>query len=394
MQYLKADVANTVTIGPAVAVGDGFVPVTNLVGASADEYEIIKHGATATTSISAVLSAISGADGYYSLVLSAGECDTEGRFTILINDDDLILPIKHEFMVVAANVYDSLYSVSGTDLLDVQVAGMDTDVLTAAAVDSGAIHSTAIASASIRATSFVANAIDNAAMATNAISSDTLDANCITNVQMANSSITGGVTGTLATDCLSSEQLSTNAVDEIRDAILDEATSSHVGAGTVGEVLDNLPNDGALTFLDASILGRTLASAAYFDPALDDVDVRAIQANVVTAAAINADAITAAKLAADVTTEIVAGMNDVSTADVLAQVNTALNAAMTELTGEPGATPSIREAAMLLHMAIRNRLDTFTSGTDALRIYNNAGAIIATKALSDAGGDYSEAQMT
>lgn len=119
MQYLKVDVANTVTIGPAVAVGDGFTPVTNLVGASADEYELIKHGATTTTPISAALSAITGADGYYSLVLSAGECSDEGRLTLLINDDSLILPIRHEFMVVAANVYDSLFAVAGTDLLQV-----------------------------------------------------------------------------------------------------------------------------------------------------------------------------------------------------------------------------------------------------------------------------------
>jgi len=121
MQYLKADTITEVTVGPAVAVGDGFTPVTSLVGTSADEFEIIKHGATATTTIAGTLAAITGADGYYALDLSATDTNTEGRLTLLINDDSLILPIRLEFMVVAANVFDALFAVAGTDVLDVSV---------------------------------------------------------------------------------------------------------------------------------------------------------------------------------------------------------------------------------------------------------------------------------
>ncbi len=119
MQYLKADTITEVVIGPAVAVGDGFVPVTGLVGSTADEFEIIKHGATTTTTIVGTLAAITGADGYYALDLSATDTNTEGRLTLLINDDSLILPIRHEFMVVNANVFDSLFAAAGTDLLQI-----------------------------------------------------------------------------------------------------------------------------------------------------------------------------------------------------------------------------------------------------------------------------------
>ena len=121
MLYLKADTVTEVTIGPAVDVTDGFTPVTGLVGSSADEFEIIKHGATATTTIAGTLAAITGADGYYALDLSATDTDTEGRLVLLINDDSLILPIRHEFMVVNANVFDSLFAVAGTDLLQTDV---------------------------------------------------------------------------------------------------------------------------------------------------------------------------------------------------------------------------------------------------------------------------------
>ena len=126
MLYLKADTVTEVTIGPVVAVGDGFTPVTTMTIAGADEAEIIKHGATTTTAITGTVAAITGADGYYALDLVAGDVDTEGRLVILINDDSLMLPVRHEFMVVNANVYDSLFAAATTDYLQtdlIQVNG-------------------------------------------------------------------------------------------------------------------------------------------------------------------------------------------------------------------------------------------------------------------------------
>ena len=76
-------------------------------------------------------------------------------------------------------------------------------------------------------------------------------------------------------------------------------------------------------------------------------------------------------------------------------VENALNSAIAELSqGIPSATPSLRNAVMLLYMALRNKLDVETSGTpDVLQIHNNSGTVIAKKQLTDSGGDYSEAQM-
>ena len=119
MQYLKADTVTEVLIGPVVAVGDGFTPVTSLTIAGADEAEIIKHGATTVTAITGTLAAITSADGYYALDLVTGDVDTEGRLTILINDDSLCLPIRHDFMVVSANVFDSLFAAATTDYLQI-----------------------------------------------------------------------------------------------------------------------------------------------------------------------------------------------------------------------------------------------------------------------------------
>ncbi len=61
--------------------------------------------------------------------------------------------------------------------------------------------------------------------------------------------------------------------------------------------------------------------------------------------------------------------------------------------GVPPANPTEREAIMLPYMALRNKCDTSTSGTDTFEIHNDADVRIAQKLLTDSGGDYSEAKM-
>jgi len=88
-------------------------------------------------------------------------------------------------------------------------------------------------------------------------------------------------------------------------------------------------------------------------------------------------------------------MSTAMKAEILAEVNAALDTAISELgVGVPAATPTLRTALMLLYMSTRNRSDAQTSGTDAWEIYNDAGTMIAKKLLTDAAGDYSEAKMT
>lgn len=102
-------------------------------------------------------------------------------------------------------------------------------------------------------------------------------------------------------------------------------------------------------------------------------------------------------IAADTTTDIPAlinGLDDVTTAEVLTQVNTALDTAISELgVAAPTATPTIRTGLMLLYMTLRNKTVVQTSGTDALEVYNDAGTKICAKVLTDDGSDYTEAEM-
>lgn len=89
------------------------------------------------------------------------------------------------------------------------------------------------------------------------------------------------------------------------------------------------------------------------------------------------------------------GMSTAMKAEILSEVNDALDTAISELgVAAPTATPTVRTGLMLLYMALRNQLIVQTSGTDALEIYNDADTKIAAKLLSDDGSDYTEAQMS
>jgi len=212
MQYLKADTVTEVLIGPVVAVGDGFTPVTSLTIAGADEAEIIKHGATTVTAITGTLAAITSADGYYALDLVTGDVDTEGRLTILINDDSLCLPVRHDFMVVNANVFDSLFAAATTDYLQIDaIQHIGTAYATPTTngvpeVDVTHVAGTAQTARDIGASVLVGDKTGFALSATG------LDA------------IASTATG----------------VQNITDAIWDEAKADHTGATTFGDLATDL----------------------------------------------------------------------------------------------------------------------------------------------------------
>jgi hypothetical protein len=117
MQFLKADTTVTVRIGPAVDITDGFTCLATLDISTADYAYISENGGTETSIAGNTWAAVTNVTGWYDLTLTAAQLDTEGPLTVMIYDVSLCLPIFKEFMVVNANVYDSLFAASGTDLL-------------------------------------------------------------------------------------------------------------------------------------------------------------------------------------------------------------------------------------------------------------------------------------
>lgn len=124
MQYLKQSVAVKVVLGQFVDATDGVTPETGVTLGAADQAELLKHDAGATTDIAAnTFAAITGAGGMYNLTLTGTDTDTLGMLTVVVADASVCRPVTHEFMVIPANVYDSLFGVDKLEVDAVQVAG-------------------------------------------------------------------------------------------------------------------------------------------------------------------------------------------------------------------------------------------------------------------------------
>ena len=167
----------------------------------------------------------------------------------------------------------------------------------------------------------------------------------------------------------------------IADQVWDEAIVGHAVVGSTGEALSAAGSAGDpwVTALPgaygAGTAGEILGdwkNAGRLDEILDTI-------------------------AKDTTTDIpglIINLHNLSPAVILTQINTALDTAIAELVvGVPSVTPSLRTGLMLLYMALRNKIDVQTSGTDSLQIHNDAGTKITEKLLTDDGTDYSEAKM-
>lgn len=58
--------------------------------------------------------------------------------------------------------------------------------------------------------------------------------------------------------------------------------------------------------------------------------------------------------------------------------------------GTPAATPTVSQALMLLYMALRDRMDTTAT---AIKLYNDAGQVIAQAALTDDGTTFTRSEL-
>lgn len=145
---IRQGATHKIAIGPAVAVGDGFTPVTNLAISSADEAEVILHDNGTVVDISGyTFAAITTADGWYHLTLQSGISGTVGHMTVVINDDSLVLPLSKDFVVLDTLAYDAIYKDAA--IMDVNVASLNASVITSTSIANSAITAPKIGSSAV-----------------------------------------------------------------------------------------------------------------------------------------------------------------------------------------------------------------------------------------------------
>lgn len=119
MRVLRENTATRVTVGPFIDVGDGYTPELALTATNEHLTFVVDDAGVPTLVLDAVATVAGANDlvhitndnaGYYDLELTAAQTNYTGRAVLSINYLTDHLPVFHEFQIVSANVYDSLYT--------------------------------------------------------------------------------------------------------------------------------------------------------------------------------------------------------------------------------------------------------------------------------------------
>ena len=382
--WLKQSTAKVVSFGPFLDKTDGVTEETGLVSAldhGTTGIKISKNGGALTIRHATVTATTYDAYGMYRVTLDTTDTNTLGTLRMAFNEAATCLPVWQDFMVLPANIYDSI--VSGSDLIDVSMtqilgtavsspatagvldvnlknianaavstssAQLGVNVVNAGATawGSGAITAGSIASDAITAAKIAAGAIDNAtfaadvgstAYATNiiALAADKAIANAAL-ATAANLAAAKTVVDAVKvkTDYLPSATAGaaggvfiagSNAATSITTALTANITgnlSGSVGSvsGAVGSVTGAVGSvTGAVGSVTGNVGGNVVGAVGSVTAA---VTLPTIPTNWITANGIATDAFGALELATDAAAEIAAAISIPSAATIASQVRTEL----------------------------------------------------------------------
>jgi len=274
---LKQSTAVDVLIGPFVDKTDG----ASAENSESPAVKLSKNAGALAAKNDATTPSLS-ADGYYICDLNATDTNTVGTLVLTVAASATALPVRHEFQVVAANVYDSLYAASGTDILQVETTTNSDKT-----------------GYSISGTKTTLDALNDIA------ATDIVSGGAITTSSGAVSNVTTVATTTTNTDMRGTDGAYTGTpptAAAIADAVLDEVLSGHTTAGTLGKAVADIEAD--TNELQSDNVPGLIA-------ALNDISTAQVNAEVDTALA-DYDGPTKAELDAGL-----AALNDLSTTDIL-----------------------------------------------------------------------------
>ena len=117
MRYLRTNTATRVTVGPFYDVTDGITPILDITAANCHLTLIVDTAGVPTLVLDItptganVMAHITGDDaGLYDLTLAQGNVNYLGRAFMAIVDDDVHLPVFHEFSIVNTTWYDGMFT--------------------------------------------------------------------------------------------------------------------------------------------------------------------------------------------------------------------------------------------------------------------------------------------
>lgn len=272
---LKEDTATQVAIGPFLDGTDGVTAETALTVTEFD-CDLIKHADSSMTNTALTITASAGSNdaahvtsGMYSLELTATDTNTAGRL-ILICDHATpatFMPVRHEWMVMPTQEYDSLY---GTDVLQVHAVEIAAGLITATSIATDAITADKVAADAIGAAEagFLTDSTGFQGADVAAILADTLVIGTATDFGSGTSTIAANLQD-LADNGTAAYDRSTDSLQAIRDRGDSAWTTGAGGSCTadVGCIADGTAQAAtsttiqlasAETFADDELIGATV----------------------------------------------------------------------------------------------------------------------------------------
>jgi len=162
--YLKQSTAVTIKVGPFVDEDDGKTAEDSLTISQGD-VRLSKNGGNMAQKNEAT-SLTHDEIGMYDCPINTTDTNTLGILTVNVHESGA-LPVRMDFMVLPANVWDSFF---GADALQVHAVEIANDLITAASIAANAIGSAEIADGAITAAKIATGAVDADALAADAVS--------------------------------------------------------------------------------------------------------------------------------------------------------------------------------------------------------------------------------
>ena len=396
MRYLRTNTATRITVGPFLDKTDGITPEVALTVTSEKLTFVVDTAGVPTLILDVAPTASGGANdmvhitnddaGYYDLELAAADVNYLGRAMLSINDVATHLPVFHEFMILPANIYDSV--ILGTDLVDVSMTQiLGTAVSTPATAGILDVNLKNIANVTVSTTTAQLG-VNIVQISGDATAAD----NCESDYDG-----TGYIGGTIVKQAdvtkIDATALGTHATGMIpadaRD-ILGTAISTPATAGVLDINVKNIAN--AVVNTATAQIGTNVVSQANIDfGALQKTSLNAATPASVQNIAANGSGFTAigdtrlANLDATVSTRATPAQVNTEVLDV---INTD---ASTELASIPTTTGTLRQMIQFLFEYFRNK-KTVSATTETL-LKEDASTTLGTAALSDNGTTFTKGEM-
>jgi hypothetical protein len=391
MRYLRTNTATRITVGPFLDKTDGITPEVALTVTSEKLTFVVDTAGVPTLILDIAPTASGGANdmvhitnddsGYYDLELAAADVNYLGRAMLSLNDVATHLPVFHEFMILPANIYDSM--ILGTDLFDVsmtQILGTAVSTpATAGILDvnlkniANATVSTSTAQLGVNTVNIGGTAQTGRDMGASVLISPgtgTGQLSVASGVIAANvTQIDGSANGTHATGMIPADA---------RD-ILGTAISSPATAGVLDINVKNIAN--AVVNTATAQIGANVVSQA-------NIDFGALQKTSLNAA-------TPASVQGNVGGNVTGSVGSLATqakADVNAEVVDVLSTdTSTELSAVPTTTGTLRQMIQFIFQYFRNK-KTVSATTETL-FKEDASTTLGTSTVSDNGTTFTKGEM-